>query len=184
MDVILFSYFIFSLITEIFPKNMSLSTYHTSAYVLSMENCSRNCAVSINLFLWITWHHNPICEQSQCIFVIHVVLKTVQKKHKQSLHLCFLPRLDFYVKCGESERCWSLRGRRIFLFVGVEIEGESEHPYMGMPSTFSPYWLQAFCSCLSTKWPSSIAFRGPTNYFCFGEIVLKLWFNKRDDHFF
>lgn len=74
--------------------------------------------------------------------------------------------------------------RRIFLFVGVVIEGESEHPYMGMPSTFSPHWLQACCSCLSTKWPSSIAFRGPTNYFCFGEIVSKLWLNNRDDHFF
>lgn len=71
-----------------------------------------------------------------------------------------------------------------FFFVGVEIEGEPEHPYMGMPSTFSPYWLLAFCSCLSTKWPSSIAFRGPTNYFCFGEIVLKPWLNNRTDHFF
>lgn len=104
------------------------------------------------------------------------------KQYKKSSNYIFLPW--FYVKCGESERCWSLWGRRIFLFVGVEIEGEPEHPYMGMPSTFSPHWLQAFCSCLSTKWPSSIAFRGPTNYFCFGEIVLKLWLNNRDDHFF
>lgn len=55
---------------------------------------------------------------------------------------------------------------------GVETEGESERPYMGTPSVFSPHWLLAFCSCLSTKWPSSIAFRGPTDYFCFGETVL------------
>ena len=55
--------------------------------------------------------------------------------------------------------CWSEAGGR-----GQQREGAVRTPYMGTPSSLPRYWLRALCSCLSTRWPSSLR-RPDTDYF-------------------